>query len=64
MPYIAQSGISLEIISLTGQLLLAKRAESGNAIQTIDASTLPQGMYFIQILSKGQVIAVNKFVKQ
>jgi hypothetical protein len=63
MPFDAKSGISLQVISLTGQQLLKKTAEPGLAVQTMDASTLPQGMYFMQILSKGQVLAVNKFVK-
>ena len=64
MPNIIQSDISLQIISLTGQQILGKTAEPGISVQTIDASALPQGMYFLQVLSKGQVIAVNKFVKQ
>jgi len=64
MPYFTQSDISLQIISLTGQQIFGKTAEPGISVQTIDASALPQGMYFLQILSKGQVIAVNKFVKQ
>ncbi len=64
MPIIQQSDISLQVISLTGHQLLEKRAEPGITVQTMDASLWPQGMYFLQILSKGQVIAVNKFVKQ
>lgn len=64
MPNIIQSDISLQIISLTGQQMLVKASEPGISVQTIDASALPQGMYFLQVLSKGQVIAVNKFVKQ
>lgn len=64
MPYSGESGMTIQLISLTGQHLLEKAAEPGSAVQTLDASGLPQGMYFLQILSKGQVIAVNKFVKQ
>jgi hypothetical protein len=64
MPYIPYTGISLQVISLTGQQILGKTAEPGISVQTIDASALPQGMYFLQVLSKGQVIVVNKFVKQ
>jgi len=64
MPFLSYNDISLQITSLTGQQLHVQKAEPGIAVQTMDASLLPQGMYFLQILSKGQVIAVNKFVKQ
>lgn len=64
LPFPSELGMSLQVGSLTGQNVFNKDLEVGSAVQTIDASALPQGMYFIQILSKGQVIAVNKFVKQ
>lgn len=63
LPSPAGLDMSIEIVGLTGQRLFDKQAESGIAIQTIDASTLAQGLYFIQVISNGRVQSVNKFVK-
>lgn len=60
----AIDGLSLCITGLYGNVLVNKAATIGNVFQKIEVNDLPQGMYFLQILSKGQVIAVNKFVKQ
>lgn len=64
LPFPAQSEMSFQVLSLTGQRLLEKKADTGMDVQAMDVSLLPQGMYFLKVLSKGQVIAVNKFVKQ
>lgn len=60
----ASSKMKMRVMSIEGQILLEKDAESGVSLQSIKTDELPQGMYFLQILSKGQIIAVNKFVKQ
>lgn len=54
----------IRIVGLTGKVMLEKDVSSGSFLQSIDATSLPQAMYFLQILSKSQVIAVNRFVKQ
>ena len=59
----ASQDSKIRIVGLTGKVMLEKDVSSGSFLQSIDATTLPQAMYFLQILSKGQVIAVNKFVK-
>jgi len=60
----AQYGISLEVIGLTGEVLLTTKAITGFSLQTIDATHLSQGMYLLQIVLDGRVMAVKKFVKQ
>jgi len=54
----------IRIVGLTGKVMLEKDVSSGSFLQSIDATSLPQAMYFLQILSKGRVIGVNRFVKQ
>lgn len=58
------SGMTLRVLSLTGKEVMRKEAEAGKINQTIDVKYLPQGMYFLQVISDDQVISVNKFVKQ
>jgi hypothetical protein len=57
-------GMSLRVISLTGQLLMEKKTDVGQTIQNINASFLNQGMYFIQLVLDNRVLFVEKFVKQ
>ena len=59
-----RKGMTLRIISLTGQVLINKNADVGLSIQNMEASSLPEGMYFIQIISDGRLLSVDKFVKQ
>jgi hypothetical protein len=61
---IARPGLSLQVIGLTGELLLTTKAIAGAVIQNIDADQLSQGMYLLQIVSEGRVLGVKKFVKQ
>ena len=60
----AENNEVMRIVSFTGQVLLQKTIKYGLSADSFDASVLPSGMYFLQIVSKGQVMAVNKFVKQ
>ena len=60
----AKQEMSMVIMSLTGQHLFEKQAVSGNGTQTIEANYLPGGMYFLQMISNGRMISVDKFVKQ
>jgi|GEM_PF-2063342 len=52
------------ITDVSGRLLLKKQIEAGSQIQSVNAETLPAGMYFLQVLSNGRVVAIEKFVKQ
>ncbi len=54
----------IQIVGVAGNVLLRKVIKQGSETDSFDASWLPAGMYFLQILSKGQVITVNKFIKQ
>jgi Secretion system C-terminal sorting domain len=60
----AEHGQTFQVIGLTGDVLLTAKAITGTTIQTVDASQLSQGIYLLQMVSDGQVLSVNKFVKQ
>jgi hypothetical protein len=64
LPKEAEDGMRLRIIDLAGRLMEEKSTETGSKIQTIAAQQLPEGLYFLQIVSEGKVLAVKKFVKQ
>ena len=64
MPGPAKQGMSLRILGLAGEVLLTANAIPGLAMQKVEAMYLPQGMYFIQVVSEGRVLSTNKFVKQ
>ncbi|MCB9314638.1 MAG: T9SS type A sorting domain-containing protein [Lewinellaceae bacterium] len=57
-------GTTFRITDITGRLTLDAKTETGSAKQTIQASNLPNGLYFLQVLEEGKVLAVEKFVKQ
>jgi hypothetical protein len=57
-------GTKFQIIDLIGKLILEKSIETGSKVQTIEAQQLPEGLYFLQMISDGRVLAVEKFVKQ
>lgn len=60
----ATAGMSFRIIDLTGRNVLEKQTTIGNQIQNIDASKLASGFYFLQVISKGKVLAVEKLMKE
>jgi hypothetical protein len=64
LPLPASPGMKFRILDLTGRLVLEKRTEQSVARQSVDGGILPNGLYFIQIVSDGQVLGVEKFVKQ
>ncbi|MDO8366253.1 MAG: LamG-like jellyroll fold domain-containing protein [Saprospiraceae bacterium] len=57
-------GMSFRIIGLTGQVLREQSAQTGVKMQTVQAGDLPAGLYFLQVVSDGKILAVEKFVKQ
>ncbi|MFN0216772.1 MAG: MopE-related protein [Saprospiraceae bacterium] len=60
----ATSGMSFGISDQSGRLLLEKQVEPDSQIQTVNAEALPAGIYFLQVVSQGKVVAVKKFVKE
>jgi hypothetical protein len=64
LPSAAVDDMMMRVVSVTGQVVMEKRAEAGNAIQTLDLVGLVEGMYFMQILSADRVVVVKRFVKQ
>ncbi len=52
------------ITDLTGRLIQEQNTEPGRTQQTVRASELPPGLYFLQVVSKGKILATQKFVKQ
>ncbi|MBL0008622.1 MAG: T9SS type A sorting domain-containing protein [Saprospiraceae bacterium] len=59
----AKQGLSIQIMSLTGHVLFERKVEIGTSLQHIHATDLPQGMYFLQVVSNGSLKSINKFVK-
>lgn len=64
LPAPATPGMSVHIASLTGQALLQQQAEPGNQWQVFDLSTLPAGLYFVQVWNEGKMMGIAKVVKQ
>lgn len=59
----ARSGLTFRISDLTGRNVLEKQTVTGSQIQNIDARNLSSGFYFLQVISDGKVIAVEKVMK-
>ena len=38
--------------------------EAGSQLQPVNAETLPAGLYVLQVVADGKVVAVEKFVRQ
>ncbi|MCC7244207.1 MAG: T9SS type A sorting domain-containing protein, partial [Saprospiraceae bacterium] len=54
---------SLRIVNLTGQVLYDAPAQEGQSQQNIRTRDLPAGLYFLQVLHEGRLIATKKFVR-
>jgi len=64
LPQPATPGMAFRVTDLTGRLVLEKQAEAGSERQMVQADDLPSGLYFLQVVQEGRVLAVEKFVKQ
>lgn len=64
LPQVAGPGTIFRVTDLTGRLVLESKALAGTALQTVDARDLAAGLYFLQVVSDGKVLGVEKFVKQ
>jgi hypothetical protein len=58
------SEVTISVVNNVGQEELQKEVFPGLRKYEMNLEGMSAGLYFLQILSKGQVIAVNKFVKQ
>ena len=63
LPQASLKKTTIQIIGLMGQVLIEKNVEVESVLYQMDASGLPQGIYFLQIVSNGLVLSVDKFVK-
>ncbi|MBK8449123.1 MAG: T9SS type A sorting domain-containing protein [Saprospiraceae bacterium] len=54
----------LRILDLAGRVLHTQRIESNTITQLIDIEYLVDGMYLVQLISGGKILACEKFVKQ
>ena len=64
LPLPAIPTMTFRIAGLTGQVLQELPIQAGAWIQSVQTKDLPAGLYFLQIVSEGRVVAVEKFVKQ
>lgn len=64
LPIPATTTMTFRVTDITGRVLFDKQTEVGKLIQTVEAAALADGLYFLQVLSDGKVIGVEKFVKQ
>jgi len=64
LPNEAEQGLRFRINDFTGRLMQEKSIETGIKLQSVEAQQLPEGLYFLQIVSEGKILAVKKFVKQ
>jgi hypothetical protein len=56
--------LQIQVSNLTGQLVYAANTVQGIAKQTVELNGLASGMYFVQVLSNGQIVSTDRFVKQ
>lgn len=64
LPVSAGNDMVLKAMSITGQVMIEKRADAGTLKQILETKGLGQGMYFLEIVSKTHVLSACKFVKQ
>ncbi len=64
LPEAAEPGMVFRIVGLTGRVLRTQQMQAGVTPQTVEASELPAGLYFLQIVSNDRVLTVEKFVKE
>jgi hypothetical protein len=64
LPSTTVSDMSFQILNLTGQVVQMQDMQPGLSTQLVHADDLPAGLYFLQVVSNGRPLAVEKFVKQ
>lgn len=63
-PRPASAGMLLRVTDLAGRLMLEKSVEVGLMYLPIEIPGLSPGLYFLQVLVDGKVLAVERFVKE
>ncbi|MCU0433996.1 MAG: T9SS type A sorting domain-containing protein [Bacteroidia bacterium] len=61
LPQENQSGAAISVINAQGELVFATQAAAGVQRNTIDLSTLPRGMYMVQVQQQDQ-LSVQKLI--
>jgi hypothetical protein len=57
-------GTVIRIIKSSGQVISERQAQAGECIQTFDSGSMPAGLYFVQVMTEGRLIGVEKLIKQ
>lgn len=64
LPQAAGADMQFRVIDLTGRLVSAQNAQTGSTRQAVEVGAVPAGLYFLQVVSEGKILAIEKFVKQ
>jgi PKD repeat protein len=64
LPEPAKPEMYFRITDHTGKIVQEKATKPASKMQTMTVESLTNGMYFLQVVSKGRIVAVEKFVKQ
>ncbi len=64
LPQSAQPGLTIRITDLTGRTVREAAAQPGSFITGMDLGSLPDGLYFVQILAEGRLVGVSRVIKQ
>lgn len=64
LPETLPSGAALMVTDFAGRIVFRQNIEAGTEQQSVNAADLASGFYFLQLVASGQVLAVEKFVKQ
>ena len=62
LPTLSSSDILLQIVNVTGEIILYKDVEETSR-QTLNIAKLAPGIYFVQLLSDNLLLSVEKFIK-
>lgn len=64
LPEPANQQMTLYLTDLAGRLVLEKQIDQGTTRQMVDGSSLPNGLYFVQVIYEGKLLKTQKLVKQ
>ncbi len=57
------NGANLEILDITGKTVLTENFSASEITLMMDASKLPSGLYFVRVVSEGEVLLTEKLEK-
>lgn len=64
LPSPAKVSTTFRITDISGKTMIERNAEISHIQQQLDLQELPGGLYFLQVVTDGKVLGVEKFVKQ